>query len=168
MRGALHIHKIIVDEVRGSLREAGDGAVASGFSGLRDFGKLWEIGYVGAGSEPVEMFFVEVGADGVEFAEGHAARFWKGSFVDQDDGFGLDAQAAVMRKNAGDMNPVAIAVFVRRAARGGSGDEPERDTALAIVVNGAETDFVVAFVDGSVVNEFRGVEKMESIHATAA
>ncbi len=66
------------------------------------------------------------------------------------------------------MNPVSVTVLVRRAARSGIGDEAERQTALSIVVDGAETDFVVALVDRAVVDEFRGVEQVEAIHATPA
>src|SRR5271165_321814 len=114
------------------------------------------------------MFFVEIGAKSVEFAKPHGARFGHGSFVDEDHGFGFDSQAAMMREDAGDMNPVAVAVFVGRAARSGIGDETKRETALAIVVNGAKADFVVAFVDWPVIDEFGGVEKVKAIHATAA
>jgi hypothetical protein len=88
--------------------------------------------------------------------------------VDEDNGFGFDSQAAMMGKDAGDMNPVSVAVFVRGATGSGIGDEAERETALAVVVDGAETDFVVTFVDGTVINEFGSVEQVEAVHATAA
>jgi thioredoxin-like negative regulator of GroEL len=39
---------------------------------------------------------------------------------------------------------------------------------LAVVVDRAEADLVVAFVDGAVVDEFRGVKEVEAVHATAA
>jgi hypothetical protein len=74
----------------------------------------------------------------------------------------------MMGKNAGDMNPVAVAVLVGRAAGGGIGDQAERKAALPVVVDGAETDLVIAFIDGALVNEFRGVEQVEAVHATAA
>jgi hypothetical protein len=114
------------------------------------------------------MLFVEIMTEGVEFAQRHAAWFGSGGFVDEDNGFGFDSQAAMMGKDAGDMNPVSVAVFVRGATGSGIGDEAEREAALAVVVDGAETDFVVAFVDGAIVDEFRGVEKVEAVHATAA
>jgi hypothetical protein len=66
------------------------------------------------------------------------------------------------------MDPVSVAVFVGRAARGWIGDKAERETALAIIVDGAETNFVIAFVDGAIVDEFRGMEQVEAVHATAA
>jgi hypothetical protein len=157
-----------VDEIGGGLREAGDSSVASSFGGLRDFGELGEIGDIGTGSEPIEIFFVQFGTNGVEFGERHTAGFGSGGFVHKDNGFGFDAKAAMVGKNAGDMNPVSVAVLVGRAAGSGIGDEAKRDTALAIVVDGAETDFVVAFVDRAVVDEFGGVEEMKAIHATAA
>jgi hypothetical protein len=74
----------------------------------------------------------------------------------------------MMGQNARDVNPVSIAIFVGRAAGGGIGDEAERNAALAIVVDGAETDLVIAFVDGAVVYELRRVKEMEAVHATAA
>jgi hypothetical protein len=88
--------------------------------------------------------------------------------VDQDYGFGFDSQAAMMRQDAGDVDPVSVAVLVGRAAGSGIGDETEGKAALTIVVDGAEADLVVAFVDEAVVDEFRGVEKVEAVHATAA
>jgi hypothetical protein len=88
--------------------------------------------------------------------------------VNENNGLGFDPEAAVVWKNAGDVNPVSVAVFVGGAARGGGGDETKRNAALTVIVNGAETDLVVAFVDGAVIEEFGGVEKMEAIHATAA
>jgi hypothetical protein len=88
--------------------------------------------------------------------------------VNQDNGFGFDSKAAMMGQDAGDVNPVSIAVFVRRAAGDGSGEKTKGKAALSIVVHGAETDFVVTFVDGTVVDEFRGVQEVEAIHATAA
>jgi hypothetical protein len=88
--------------------------------------------------------------------------------VNQNYGFGFDPQAAMMGQDASNMNPVSIAIFVGRAAGGGTGGEAEREAALAIIVDGAETDLVIAFVDGAVVNEFRSVEQVEAVHATAA
>jgi len=100
--------------------------------------------------------------------ERQAAGFGNGSFVDEDYGFSFDAKAAMMGKNAGDMDPVSIAVFVGRAAGCGIGVEAERQATLAVVVDRAETDFVITFVDGAVVYKFGGVEEMKAIHATAA
>src|SRR5580704_3741269 len=113
VRRALHVDKTIVNEIGSCLREARDGAVASCFSGLGNFGQLWKIWDVGTGSEPVEMFFEEIRANGVEFTKWHAARLGTRSFVNQHDGFGLDSQATVMRQNACDMNPVSVTVFIR-------------------------------------------------------
>jgi hypothetical protein len=88
--------------------------------------------------------------------------------VDQDYGFGFDSEAAMMGQYTGDMDPVSVAIFIRRAAGSGIGDKAERETALAIVVDGAEADFVIAFVNGAIVDEFRGMEQVEAVHATAA
>jgi len=63
-----------------------------------------------------------------------------------------------MREDVAYVNPVAVAVFVARDARRGESGEAEGETALAVVVNGTEADFVVAFVDGAVVEKFGGVE----------
>ena len=168
MRGAFLVDKTIVDEIGGGLREAGDGAIASGFGRFGNFGELGKIGNVRAGSEPIKMLFEKVSANSVEFGERHAAGFGARSFVYEDDGFGFDAQAAMMRKDAGDVNPVSVTVFVRRASRRGIGDEAEGKTALAIVVDGVEANFIVAFVYWAVVDEFCGVEQMEAVHATPA
>ncbi len=75
MRGALHVHKTIVDEIGRGLREAGDSAVAGCFGGFGNFGELGEIRNVGAGSDPIEMLFEQIGANGIEFAQRHAAGF---------------------------------------------------------------------------------------------
>jgi hypothetical protein len=88
--------------------------------------------------------------------------------VNQHNGLGFDSKAAMMGQDAGDVNPVSIAVFVERAAGDGIGEETKGKAALSIVVDGAETDFVVTFVDRTVVDEFRGVQEVEAIHATAA
>jgi hypothetical protein len=112
VRGALPIDKIIVDEIGGGLGETGDGAVASCFGGLGDLGEFGEIGDIGTGSQPIEIFFVEFGTNGVEFSERHAAGFGGWGFVHKDNGFGFDAKAAMVGKNAGDMNPVSVAVLV--------------------------------------------------------
>jgi len=159
---------MIVNEIGGGLRETGDSAVANSFGGLGDFSKLGEIGDIGTGSQPIEILFVKLGAEGVELSERHAVGVRSGSFVDEHYGFGFDAKAAMVRKNAGDMNPVSVAILVGRAAGSGIGDEAERDTALAIIVDGTETDFVIAFVDRAVVDKFGGVEQVKAIHATAA
>src|SRR5580658_6502424 len=114
------------------------------------------------------MLFEKIGANGVQFGERHAARFGARSFMHENDGFGLDAQPAMMGKDARDVDPVSVAILVGRAARSGIGDEAERKAALAVVVDGAKADLVVTFVDGSVVDEFGGVEQMEAVHATPA
>jgi hypothetical protein len=74
----------------------------------------------------------------------------------------------MMGQDARDMNPVSITILIRGAAGGGIGDEAERNAALAIIVDRAETDLVIAFVDGAVVYELRRVKEMEAVHATAA
>jgi hypothetical protein len=68
------------------------------------------------------MFLVKIRAHRVEFSQRHAAGFGSGGFVDQNYGFGLDSEAAMMREDAGDMDPISIAVFVGRAAGRGIGD----------------------------------------------
>src|SRR5208282_2398985 len=168
VRGALLVDKTVVDEIGGGLREPGDGAVASRFGNSGNLGDLGEIRNVGAGSNPVKMFFEEIGANGVEFAQRHAACFGSRSLVDQDDGFGFDAQAPMMGKDAGDVNPVSVAVLVGRAARDRIGDQAKGKTALAIIVDRAKANFIVTLVNGTVVDEFRGVEQMEAVHATPA
>lgn len=168
MRGALLIDKIIVDEVGSGLREACDGAITTGFGRSGNFGEFREIGNVSAGSDPIEMLFEKFVAHEIEIAERHAASLGSRGFMDEDDGFGLESEAAMVRKNAGDVNPIAVAIFVGRTAGRRERGEAKRKATLAIVVNGAEADFVVAFVDGSVVDEFGGVKEMEAVHATAA
>src|SRR5580692_872898 len=168
VRCALLVDKTIVDEIGGGLGEASHGAVAAGLGGFRNFGDLGKIGNVGARSEPVKVFFEKIGANGVEARERHTAGFGDGSFVHQNDGFGFDSQAAMGSKDAGDVDPVSVAVLVGRAARSRTGDEAEGKTALAVVVNGAKPDLVVTLVDGAVVDEFSGVEQMEAVHATPA
>ena len=66
------------------------------------------------------------------------------------------------------MDPVSVTILIRRTARRWIGDQAERQTTLSIVVDGPETDLVVAFVDWAVVNEFRGVQQVETVHATPA
>jgi len=159
---------MFVDEIGGGLREAGDGAIAGCRGGFGNFGELRQVRYVGARSEPIEILFEKIVTDGFEFPERHAAGFRGGSFVDEDDGFGFESKAAMMGQYAGDVNPVPIAVFVGRTAGGGKSSEAEGKTTLAIIVDGAETDFVVTFVDRAVVDEFRGVEKVKAVHARPA
>jgi hypothetical protein len=88
--------------------------------------------------------------------------------VDEDDGLGFDSQPAMMGQDVEEMDPVSAAVFVGRAARGGMGDEAEGNAALAIIMDGAETDFVITFVDGTVVDKFRRVHKVIAVHATTS
>jgi hypothetical protein len=114
------------------------------------------------------MLFEKFVAHEIEIAERHAASLGSRGFMDEDDGFGFESEAAMVRKNAGDMNPIAVAIFVGRTAGRRERGEAKRKAALAIVVDRAEADFVVAFVDGSVINEFGGVKEMEAVHATAA
>src|SRR5580704_3096432 len=78
MRRALHVDKTIVNEVGSCLREAGNGTVASRFGGLGNFGQLREIRDVSTGSQPIEILFEKIGADGIEFAKWHAARLGSG------------------------------------------------------------------------------------------
>jgi hypothetical protein len=168
VRGAFHVDEIFMDGVRGGLDEACYCAVAGVFCSFGNFCQLGEIWDVSAWGHPIKMFFVEIVADGGEVLERHAAGFRSRGFVNEDNGFSFEAQAAMVRENVGDVNPVAVAVFVRRDTRGGKSSEAEGKTALAIVVDGAEADFVVTFVDGSVVEEFGGVKEMVAVHAGAA
>ena len=66
------------------------------------------------------------------------------------------------------MHPVAIGVAIGGAARTGRGGKAERKTALLFVVNRPQTDFVVAFRNGTVVEKFRRVNQTISVHATTA
>jgi hypothetical protein len=86
----------------------------------------------------------------------------------QDNRFRFEAEAAMVRKDIAYVNPVAVAVLVRRDARVGKRGEAKGETALAIIVNGTETDLIVAFVDRTVVEKLGGMKEMVAIHATAA
>ncbi len=88
--------------------------------------------------------------------------------MSQDDGFGFDAQAMVLRQNIELVNPVAEGVAIGGAAGFGIGGEAEGKAALAVVVHGAQPNFVVAFGDGAVVTKLGDVNEVVSIHATTA
>src|SRR5579862_2174617 len=81
VRCALHVDKMFVDEIGSGLRESRHRAIASRFGGFGNFGQLGQERDVGAGSEPIEMFFIEVRADSVEFGQWHAAGLRRGGLV---------------------------------------------------------------------------------------
>ncbi len=102
------------------------------------------------------MFFEEVGAQSIEFGERHAPRLGSGRVVDQNHRLRFDPEAAMARQVVEEVDPVSEAIFIRGTAGRRIGDKAKRNTALLIIVHGAETDLVIALIDGAVVDEFGG------------
>jgi hypothetical protein len=157
-----------MDKIGGGLHEAVDGAVAGIFGGGRDFGELRKVRNVSAGSDPIEMLFEEVGAQFIEFFERHAPWLGRGSVMDQHHRLRFDLEAAMAGQVVEEVDPVSEAIFIRGTAGPRMGDKAKRNTALLIIVHGAETDLVIALIDGPVVDEFGGVHKVEAVHATTS
>jgi hypothetical protein len=88
--------------------------------------------------------------------------------VDQNHRFRFDLEAAMAGQVVEEVDPVSEAIFIRGTAGPRIGDKAKRNTALLIIVHGAETDLVIALIDGPVVDEFGGVHKVEAVHATTS
>lgn len=168
MRGALDITKLAMNQAGGGLGESGRGRAAQLLGSFDKSRKSAKVGNVARGSDVVVELFTKLDAAIIEFRKGERIRSGRGIFVGEDDGFGFDAQLAMLGKNIELVDPVAKGVAIRSDAGSGSGDEAEGEAALLFIVNRAEADFVVAFGNGTVVVKLRRVNQAITIHATTA
>src|SRR5882672_11044453 len=94
--------------------------------------------------DKVEKFLLQMVFLIVQFGKLHSPGRERRRIVRQDHGLRLDLQMVMFGKNVELMHPVSKRIAIGSPARNRIGEKTERQAALRLVVDGAQTDLVVA------------------------
>jgi len=164
--GPLFVSELRVDVAGGCFNESERGAIAVTDGSFDEGLKFIRLRDVFSGREEIVEIVTQLFAmlafrqEGVGIGPGR----WR---MHQDDRFGFNAQHAVIWQDVELMDPVAEEIEMRGRMGRRDGRNAKRETALLIVLHGAQADFVVTFRNRTIVLKFGDVQELIAIHVSS-